>query len=545
MKINQFINESRETILREHMQASYQILTEACKDMDVVQRKVVTDIYEHLRPLIEDSKLYESALTADQVKSIFTSIEQGATAGGGNRTLLGKGKDIADKANEIIDSIGSKLKDTAPVKGADAKYNKLKADIGQKFPKLEKSLTSLGTLMKENPGKTAAVIGVLTSLASLAGGPIGGAIAGQVLRGASELIKGADLSTAIGKGLKTAALGFIAGAVMDKLGDWLSGFRADVVMKDTFADVSYGATKTLSGPGWKWTEQLKGLNIRVLPDDAEYVNDLMQAIGQGGDTGVKAFDQLATFAKEIGSDVYKQQLADVGAEALSNDAFYQVMQSAKEGLTAASQGAVAAAGAAGDKGDKKESKMQYMQTKPLSEGQVYMVFNLIEQRDILVEGPVGDKLKGIAGKAMAKAGEVGKNLTTKVTASKLNKAWQKAGSPTDSNELAQFLRQQGVSDEVIAPVYKQMKLKVPKAQAADQEKKLVSAPKGVDQGPNSKAAGGTGGTAVGGMSAKGGSGRTATAPKTYAEVKKVVLSLTAKDKRRLLKYISKKAGAPA
>jgi hypothetical protein len=97
--------------------------------------------------------------------------------------------------------------------------------------------------MKENPGKTAAVIGVLTALASLAGGPVGGAIAGQVLRGASELIKGEKLSTAVGKGIKTAAFGFIAGKAFEMLGDWLGGLRADIITKENFADVTFDATK--------------------------------------------------------------------------------------------------------------------------------------------------------------------------------------------------------------------------------------------------------------------------------------------------------------
>ena len=37
----------------------------------------------------------EAALTADQIQQIFQNVEQGATAAGGNRTLLGKGKDAA------------------------------------------------------------------------------------------------------------------------------------------------------------------------------------------------------------------------------------------------------------------------------------------------------------------------------------------------------------------------------------------------------------------------------------------------------------------
>jgi hypothetical protein len=110
---------------------------------------------------------------------------------------------------------------------ADEKFEKLKNDINTKFPdsKLLDGISDLGIWMKENPGKSAAVIGVLTALASLAGGPVGGAIAGQVLRGAAELIKGEKLSTAMGKGVKTAALGYLSGKAFEMLGNWMAGFR--------------------------------------------------------------------------------------------------------------------------------------------------------------------------------------------------------------------------------------------------------------------------------------------------------------------------------
>ena len=91
--------------------------------------------------------------------------------------------------------------------------------------------------------------------------------------------------------------------------------------------------------------------------------------------------------------------------------------------------------------------------KKLSEGQVYLVFNKIVTRNNylltegrLVEGPM-DWLKTKA-----------KNLTTKVTADKLNSAWQKAGSPTDSEQLKKFLIDQGVATEVVDKVYTDMKL---------------------------------------------------------------------------------------
>jgi hypothetical protein len=114
----------------------------------------------------------------------------------------------------------------------------------------------------------------------------------------------------------------------------------------------------------------------------------------------------------------------------------------------------------------------YVQTRPLTEGQVHLLFRQVQRLD---EAPM-DLVKKAAGYVQKKAG----NLTTKVTADKLSKAWQKAGSPTDSEELAKFLKDQGVVDDIVIGAYQTMKLPAPgtgaQTQATDPEavKKFVA-----------------------------------------------------------------------
>jgi hypothetical protein len=447
MKVFDILQESKTTIVEQHFKTTGLLVESVCKDLTKEQRRIVEGIYKEFRPLVEAS------LTADQINKIFTDVEAGATAGGDNRTALGKAKDVPGKVNDIINNVGKWLQDTTPVKAMDAKFDKLKNDINKKFPdsKVLDGVSKLGIWMKENPGKSAAVIGVLTAIASLAAGPVGGAVAGQVLRGAAELIKGEKLSTAIGKGIKTAAFGFIAGKAFEMLGDYLGGLRADIVMKDEFAEASWDAAKTIRAPGFEWTQQIKGVNIKVLPDDAETIKFLSDTIGKGGSEGVQAFDKLARLAAEIRSPEYKQLLADVGAMARDNDSLYNWIQAAKEGLQAASQGAVAAS-----TGSKKESK-------DLSDQQLQTIFEWCNgSAAVLNEGPM-DWIK-----------QKGKNLTTQVTADKLQKAWKAAGSPTDSDAVADILRNAGVSDEVLAPVYKSMKVKLNPQGSSAQQKQPAS-----------------------------------------------------------------------
>ena len=141
--------------------------------------------------------------------------------------------------------------------------------------------------------------------------------------------------------------------------------------------------------------------------------------------------------------------------------------------------------------------------RKLSEGQVYLVFNRIVTRNNylltegrLAEGPM-DWLKTKA-----------KNLTTKVTADKLNSAWQKAGSPTDSEQLKKFLTDQGVATEVVDKVYTDMKL--PAAGAAADPEAAALDPKQAET--------------------------------LYATVKKEIAALDKKSQKQMAAYLQKQLG---
>lgn len=428
------------------------------------QRYIIEGVYEEFLPLIEAS------LTADQVKTLFGEIEKQSISGGQSRTVVGAGVDIAKKANEVINNVGKWLQDTTPVKMADQKFDQLKAKVGAKFPELDKQLTGLGTWMKDNPGKSAAIIGVMTALASLAGGPVGGAIAGQVLRGTAELVKGEKLSTAVGKGIKTAALGFIAGKAFEMLGNWMAGFREQSIpfgpADAGLERVSWGASKSLSAPGMEWTRTTQGFNHLVRQEEATAIRELMAQIKTG--TNPEAFDSLLAIAREIKTDDYKNAMDGMvqGAwkAAKDNDSLLQFINTAKEGLQAGAQGAVAASTGTDNK-DKKES--YYVQLRPLSEGQIYLLFDRIESYskiEPISEGPL-DALKKGVGAVVKGASWLGKQATEKITSAKLLASWKLEGSPTDSDEVAGFLKDQGVQDAVIDASYSTMNLPPPASTA--------------------------------------------------------------------------------
>ncbi len=491
-------------LLEQHMTFSKSILRESCEGLTKEQKSIVEGIYNEFKPLIEAS------LTADQIKGIFQQLEKQSVEVGANRTAVGAGVDVAKKANDVINNVGKWLQNTTPVKMADEKFEKLKNDINKKFPdsKLLDGISNLGIWMKENPGKSAAVIGVLTALASLAGGPVGGAIAGQVLRGAAELIKGEKLSTAVGKGIKTAALGYLSGKAFEMLGNWMAGFREQSIPFGSsdagLENISWDATKTLRAPGMEWTQTTQGFDALVKPEEASAIRAAMNLIKGGGDGAVEGFDQLQSVAEIVSSEGYMADMQSMvdGAwkAAKDNDSILQFINTAKQGLQAGAQGAVAASTGS----EKKES--YYVQTRPLSEGQVYAMFDRV-----LVEAGFLDKIKAGATKAVgavAKGAEwAGKQATEKVTSAKLLAAWKLEGSPTDSEELKKFLLNYGGIDAgVIDKVYTDMKLPVAGSVAGDAN---AEDPK---------------------------------AQSMYSTVKTSVSKLNKKDRTRLIAYLQKQLG---
>lgn len=491
MKISHLV-ESRKALLEQHLAESRVLLSESCVGLDKQQKQIVEGIYKEFLPLIEAS------LSPQQVTQVFGAVEKAATDAGSNRTMIGQGVDTVKKANEIIDNAGKWLQNTKPVQAFDQKFEQLKNKINTKFPdsKLLDGISHMGIWAKENPGKTAAIIGILTAIAGLAAGPVGGAIAGQVLRGSVELLKGEKLSTAIGKGIKTAALGFISAKAFELIGSAISGgFKA--AADATFPGaVKMDYSRIINEIGGEFGDRFANFELKGLYGQPGDVKDIVGAANEAAnawkagdyDLAKELWRQAKDAAEVIASPEY---VAELTADQEKRNMILSGAKGAVElfnVLGSVSQGAAAASGMQ----PKKESIVY--QSRPLSEGQVYLVFN-----SVLSEG-IWDKVKAGAGAVAQKVATTGHNLTTKVTADKLNSAWTKAGSPTDTDELAKFLQSQGIDDAVIAQVYKTMKLPPP---------------------------------------GQGGASGTGSA---YSQVKQSLSGLDKKSKRRLQQYLQKQLG---
>ena len=209
------------------------ILNEGYQDLNEAQILYLGKFEKELWPLVEQyTKLAEQELTKQQVLDIFSGAEQVAMDSGDNKTVAGKvgagaaavaklPVDLAKKVDAKINQLGKLAQNAGPVKNADQKFADLKKQItaNNSDSKVVQGIQKISDWAKENPGKASLAVGILTTMAAFAGGPAGGAAAGLVLRATKDLLQGEDLSSAVGKSIKTGAYGALAGVAFNAISD--------------------------------------------------------------------------------------------------------------------------------------------------------------------------------------------------------------------------------------------------------------------------------------------------------------------------------------
>ena len=459
-----------------HARKSNTLVESVCRDLTREQRHIVEGMVRDLRPL------FETTLTADQIQQIFQQAQQKQTAQGGvGRTAIGKAVDTtkavgsavgtaAGAVNKAIDGLGRYLQTTAPVQYFDQKFEDLKQKISAKLGTDSKTMAvidQLGQYAKANPGKTAFVIGALTAVAAFTTGPAGGAIAGQILRGATELLKGEKLSTAVGKGAKSAAIGGALGAGITALGDYFGNI--EVVARQIpgytqLTQLGFRRTSIRIGgnnPGFFFGD-LRGIIIpsQLAPKLELLIDQTEKYIDAGNWAGADRYwkevtaivdnPEVRQAVKEIAGN--NQKLYD---QAVANAAnFKEVAAKISSTLTAAVQGGIAGASAAPAPAAKTPAPAPQVKEgyTRLTNKEIREIFAIAGGQ--LTEGPTWDKIKSVGGKLAQK-------ITNKqINPAALLKHWEYAGRPTDSGIIATILRSNNISDDVIQDIFGAMNIEV-------------------------------------------------------------------------------------
>jgi hypothetical protein len=476
-------------------------------------------------------KLREAQLTADQIQQLFAEVEKGATAGGSNRTMLGKGKDAASAVNKAWEDLKTKIQDSKPIKNVDAAYDqavaKIEAGLGGPDNAVNQVIQKYRKFAKDHPIAQSLIYAALIAAAGISGAGLGGAAVLGLLKMTDKLLQGEKFSSAAYAGGKTGALAYGA----SKLGDLIKGKPEGGAGAAT--DSAAGAIKGSRGLA---DEAARIFKEKVAGGEITDYNSYQQGMQDALDQALKnAGGQMSFQSQQTAQMILKSKLDSVAAQTAGG----QFSGSGPEKVAAVIKGLGGTVNQ--DSMDKAISAASTMRKtmsgesitrsgKHLSEGQVYLVFNRICATNdrllaegVLREGPM-DFFKGAAAKGMDKLKTVGKNLTTKVTADKLNSAWRKSGSPTDSEELKSFLQSQGVDQTVVNTVYSSLKIKSQPVKSAagatDKTKAAVSPTTDVPAGAEQSAATQT----------------------LYAQLKKDVMGLNKKEKQRIFAYLQKQLG---
>jgi hypothetical protein len=390
-------------------------------------------------------KLVEAQLTADQITQLFQQIQTAK----GNRTLVGKGVDAGGAAVKAWNDLKSKLYNSGPMEGFAAAYDqaaeKLKQATGGDQGAMQ-YVQKYRNFAKKHPILQGFVYSALIAAAGISSAGLGGAAALALLKTADKALQGEDIRSALYSGAKTGALAYGA----SKLGDLIRG-----------GDQAQQVTSKLPANA-DWMDYEAALE-QANPALLDRVKDIINDPGVTDEFKTQYLKNLYTFGKDITDPARITNLVQ---------AQYQLADAA---LQAADQATLAAAG------------NPTFESRNLSHKQVLALFERVAHLNnrMLSEGRLeegiwddiksgaGKGLQGIknlAGKAVGAvaqgAAKVGRSMTANVSSDALTKAWQAAGSPTDSVEIEKLLQDQGVNPEVIKTVFQANSIPVSVAAAA-------------------------------------------------------------------------------
>jgi hypothetical protein len=461
-------------------------------------------------------RIIEAQLTVDQINQLFKSAEQDATAAGGNRTMVGKGKDAATAVNRAWEDLKTKVQNSGPIKSVDAAYDsaaeKLKQATGGDQGVM-KYVEKYRAFAKANPVAQSLIYSALIAAAGISGAGLGGAAALGLFKLVDKLLQGEKFSSAAYAGAKTGALAYGASKVADYfkgpkapegggssgLMD-ITGSQASQAQRAMYQAIEADPSlaKNAGALADIYYDKLADLNPNV---DLDYLRSVADSAGMKlaagvGDTATSAATNAAgdlarmapRAAMKAATDQATQMInsgqitdynsalaaSDKIANALTGQVSGQtqemirsyvrdqlvatgqnggwVQSAAQTAAQAASQNSGQLASQAINNFESREFHTSYK----LTDADLYFLFSATTQ---LNEG-IWDSIKGTAGKYAGKAADwaktQGTNLTTKVTADKLKSAWLKAGSPTDSDQVYNVMTQAGVAPQILDTVYKTM-----------------------------------------------------------------------------------------
>lgn len=466
--------------------------------------------------------LVEAQLDAKQIDAVFRAVADGAAKGGNvdkegdepvsNRTMLGKGADVvtdvAKKFSASWEKVKTAISQSGPVSGFDVMVDKLQGSLlnaagGQKGA-VGKAMQKYRDFGNAHPVMQGAIYAILIALAGITGAGLGGAAIIAGIKVADRLLMGDKASSALWKGFKTGAIAYGAG----QLAQHIRGPHAQEVPTNNpqhFHDPVYDP------PGPNVTPNVMPPTPDIPSSVVAAKGDTLSQIAQAHQTSVKALLQANPNitnpdALRVGTQITIPPLNSttyMGGVGTASDTAAKVASGQYDNVgkalarqrfeTKQSEGHAVNEWIDRDATVRKWALMEGLGRKTkrsvmLTPEGVNKVFEQITIRTIILEAEGEEQAKkpgllsrawsGIksVGSAIGGAAKAGWNsATNKITYDKLGMNWRSinagggegAADRTDSADLADFLRTQGVKDGLINSVYKSMGIPVQAAYGTD------------------------------------------------------------------------------
>jgi ribosomal protein L12E/L44/L45/RPP1/RPP2 len=485
-------------------------------------------------------KLTEAQMTSDQITKLFKDIETQLTILGGNKTLLGKGKGAASAINNAWEDLKTKIQNSGPVQGLDAKYDqaaeKLKQATGGEQGVMQ-YVQKYRDFAKAHPIAQSFIYAALIAAAGISGAGAGGAAALGLFKMVDKLLQGDKFSSAAYSGAKTGAMAYGA----SKVGDMFRGGDQTAATSGQLsqAEIDDNMTKYPSDLFTQSQPENTGQSVPSQADVRKVDNAVTGAYTEPTAPQADANVDQTTFAPKADANVDPTAAPDEFVARPSIDPFTLNTEPATPQADAnVDQATSTSSNAEQDfapqsdftkpdpnpttdstgqkleygvpvddngnfkmpRSDTDLSEKEYGEqikaykewqkdfksrwpnaefnsdgsvknsvkpglampaNKPpltqsghrigraLTEAQVSAIFYRVELRNravrkLIREGMWDNFKQGVS--------TIGHNLTTKITANKLEQAWKKAGSPVDSEQVKQIIVQAGVDENLVNSV---------------------------------------------------------------------------------------------
>ena len=409
--------------------------------------------------------LNEIALTPDVIEKLFAQVQNQTTASGVNRTTLGKGVDAAQTVAKAYAGLKELAQNSGPVRGFDSAFDRVAEQLKQ-YTGGDKGamryVDKYRNFAKQYPISQKVIYGTLVMAVGVASagalGPAGLVLKPAVIglmRTTDRLLQGEKFSTAAISGAETFAAGKVAQWAGQSIRNVMGGGTAAPTSAITATDTAATAPLTFSQSVRKGYTLMKELassgQITDYNSFQQALRDVSTDLAKNNSLG--GVNQLEMLKTQINRLVNIEASEGQNLQGNANTFIKRFIE--LNGGTP-NQAAFARGEAfrqqmmqAGQRVQQNFDKVD-LSIPALTESQITTIFQQIE------EGPL-DKIKqvgsNIAGKIQQKFATGAENLTTRITADKLMRAWKAAGSTVDSNELYQFLVNQGVDQSVVDAVY--------------------------------------------------------------------------------------------